>query len=279
MATQATPKTSEKTLTPDDIISMCLEQLKNMGEIGFSTEWEPEDIAAAVTVDDASFSTASRAEIALSMGHQPTVFSVMREGVEAWKREVEIAKLMICNKPLLERTRDVVDQRLLAAGMSPNEFDNVERLGLRVKVGLLYDLENPKPPAPELVRVWLNKTGGKKLEVMYLPVKGTIAKIRAILDDLSLVVDDRGEIVNSGRGPWMYQLVDKAGRTRKGREALHTNADYQNLVTRLRMPRSATPSAVLFQVWLFCGVVLLSLTVSLGIYHLAYFNSQQRAGG
>lgn len=223
-----------------------------MGEIGFSTEWQPEDIAAGVTIDDASFSTASPAETALSMGHQPTVFSVMMEGVEAWKREIEIAKLMRDNMPLLERTRDVVDQRLLAAGMSQSELDSNKRAGIRVKVGFLYNLHNPKPPAPELIRVWLNRQGEKKLEVIYLPLKGTIAKITAILNDLSLIVDDKGEAVNRGSGPWMYQLVDKANRPRKERVSLHTDADYQNLVNRLRMPKSATPSAIFFQVWLFC---------------------------
>ncbi|KAL9122125.1 MAG: hypothetical protein Q9187_001319 [Circinaria calcarea] len=249
MATNDPPKSPGRQLTPDDVISICIDQLMNMGEIGLSTEWQPEDVVAAITIDDAILSSASPGKAALLMGHQPTVLSVLREEVDAWKRERELTKCMLADMPLMQRTMEVVEQRLLAAGMSQSDLDKYEKIGLRVKVRWLYELQNLRLLAPEYVQLRLYKSSseGREVSTIHLPVKGTLAEITAILNNLSLVVDDKGETVNLGSGPWVYQLLDKEGRPKPGRESLRTDADYYNLVKRVRMPGSATPSAAFYQ--------------------------------
>lgn len=256
MATNDPPKSPERPLTPDDVISVCIDQLMSMGEIGLSAEWQPQDIVAAITIDDASLSSASPGKAALLMGHQPTVLSVFREEVDGWKRERALTKRMLADMSLMQRTLEVVEQRLLVAGMSQSVLDNYKKVGVRIKVGWLYGLQNPKLPAPDYVQMQLYRSSLENREVLtiHLPVKGTLAEITAIFDNLSLVVDDKGETVNFGSGPWVYQLLDKKGRLKPGRESLRTDAEYHDLVKRVRMPGSAIPSAAFYQVDL-CFVV------------------------
>ena len=244
-----TPVDTEMTPTPEDVIGLCLEQCREAGMIGFDTDWRPERSAELITIDN-DFDNMPPARQAFH-NQATSMYDEMMELDRRWEREKPITKLLANNLPVVKSARAIVDQRLLAAGMSQKSLSDIRKTTLHGKLRILYGLEHPQKQVTERVNLYLNKDGGKTLQAIRLPKRASLAEITDILHDLSFVVDANGDPVNLNHGKWMYQLMNKANKVLSGRFQLSVDAGYQDMVKQVTMPGSATPSAVLFQVG--CG--------------------------
>ena len=236
-------------LTTDDVISWCLQQAFNLGQIKFSTAWQPDKTIKSMPT------AFNRPESPTTADHESDVQTAMEDGVKIWQREQEMFQLMRANRPLLIETEAVVHERLLAAGMSQETLKRyiAKKVGLRVKVADLYNLEHPEPKAPATVAVKVltpaRERGSEMMKQVYLPLKGSLADTEAVLRDVTATILD-GSPTHLGHGPWLYQLTDKRSRPLAGatRVPLLTDANYQGMLREMTKKETATPSAILVQV-------------------------------
>ncbi|MCJ1480719.1 hypothetical protein MMC06_000874 [Schaereria dolodes] len=246
------PDTPEVKFTPEDVISWYLEELVDSGRIKFSTAWHPERITdlMAFGPDD------STSVEAMSSTDELDLHRATRDLNKVMNRAEHVHKLIRTNRCLSNDTMRLVEERLLAAGMSEATLERLPKgqAGLARKVAALYGLQHPEPNEPTTVEVNLivaasedgEETRNKRL---YLPADGSLADIEAVLQDHSTIMV-KGYPVNFGQGPWLYQLADKLSRALDGttRETLVTDTDYKRMVWKVMGKHSETPIVSLFQV-------------------------------
>ncbi|MCJ1386579.1 hypothetical protein MMC17_009705 [Xylographa soralifera] len=237
--------------TPEDVIGWLQEEAFNSGMIEFSAVFQPEKITELTYLDlESGPADAYR---------QYTVVDGMKAGHAGWEREQLIHKKMKEHGDVVKKAEAIIEQRLLAAGMSEKDLSHLKskRGSARLKVAELYKLQNPPVEGPKRVKVQLLRQTetGTDLRDAYLSVEDCLDDLKPILNSLSATMSSRGEhIPNLGTGPWMYQLVEmgsrRVSRTTAGqypKVPLLADADYRDMIQEITRKGTKTPSATLYQ--------------------------------
>ncbi|MCJ1395517.1 hypothetical protein MMC18_008403 [Xylographa bjoerkii] len=237
--------------TPEDVIGWLQEEAFNSGMIQFSVVYQPDKITSLTYLDLESTSTA--------IYRQDTVVDGMMAGHAEWEHEQWIHKMMKEHGDVVKKAEAIIEERLLAAGMSEKDLNHLKskRGAARVKVAELYKLENPPVEGPKRVKVQLLRQTetGTELRDAHLSVDDCLDDLKPILNSLSATMSSRGELVpNMGTGPWMYQLVEKGSRRVSKTVAgqypkvpLLADVDYRDMIREMIRKGTKTPSATLYQ--------------------------------
>lgn len=234
--------------TPEEIIHLLWEQAFNSAKIGFSSHFDPQEFLSLFSIDDSSDD-----RIGPPAELENTVHTMTQEATNDWIRERRILRLMKDNEPILRQASLLLDKRLLAVGITPEDLESwkVQHQGLRAKAIKLYELEHPqtgyRPPQAHFKLCKQNADRVEKMDV-YLSVKDNWTDTQAALHDLSSTFDCFGQMVkNRGSGQWMYQRL-VGNKPLPGRTVLRDNRDWQDLLRVATNEDNKLPSAIIVQV-------------------------------
>ncbi|MCJ1282302.1 hypothetical protein MMC26_001625 [Xylographa opegraphella] len=237
--------------TPEDVIGWLQEEAFNSGMIGFTAVYQPEKITKLTYLDLEPRPAGTRWQL--------TVINAMKVGHTGWEREQWICKKMKEHSDVVIEAETIIEQRLLAAGMSEQDLSHLKskRGSARLKIAELYKLQNPPVKGPKRVKVQLLRQTetGTELRDAYLSVDDSLDDLKPILNSLSATMSSRGEhIPNMGTGPWLYQLVEigsrRVSRTTTGqypKVQLSADADYREMIREMTRKGTKTPAATLYQ--------------------------------
>ena len=238
-------------LTPKDVIGWCQDQQSSLGQIGFSTVWRPDTINGLVSFET-TFST-SPADLT-PVSSSLDVHTAMEDQLAGWQQREDATRMIRTKtRDILNETKQILPGKLLAAGMSQEEIEELvaKNTGVRDMVVALYNQQHPKsksiPTVMLRVAVADRGAGKDRMQDVHLPIRGSLSDIEAILHDISTTVLD-GNAGNLGHGVWQYQLVDTKKRPQATRVPLLTDSDYNDMMREITKKNSGTPSAILTQV-------------------------------
>ena len=252
MSAHALAETEEK-IGPEEAIKWLEEYAFKAGRIGFSSVFQPDEVAKLANTDISSAKT--------PIYQVPSLNSELEANKVELARYMKVYKYLQRHNDVLKEAEAIMEKRLLAAGMSKEELAKRNKKGFspRAKVIQLYNLENPPPKEPKRIKLHLlkqNETGCETQDI-YLSVKETLDDLKSDLDSLSATMSGRGDhIPNRGKGAWMYQIVEGIPSTDNRlpppevspRKKLLVDADYRDLVKTLTKEERKAKSAMLFQV-------------------------------
>ena len=235
------PSEGPETYTPNDIISMIEEQLLSVGEIGFGFTWKAE---LAISFDP---SLPGLDTLATLDEDVDCLSSAIDEGIATWNRAVEISHIMQDNIHLVDQTVVVVHERLLEAGMSQQDMNELiaDKVGLRDMIAALYQLQHPKPEEPEEIAAWVFAENHMQKLVRF-PVDGTFSDMTTILHDVLTTMPDTHSRVDAP-SQWLYVALNGRGRVKNGtpRLPLLSDLDYREMT---RCKRGRKPSVAIIKV-------------------------------
>ncbi len=236
-------------LTMHDVIQWQLEQAQRLGEMGLSTNFpDPSDIFKPFTIDVSGDELLTEDRGSL----RATMLETHKAIIQVHQRKI----IMDGAGPLLAKTEDYVDKRLLAAGVPKQDFQNKS---LRQKIVQLAELQKPPPKenfAAILVAVpSAAAKGGSHILEVNLPLKASVEEIYELLDEVvEALLSEKGLLYERALGgTWKYQLMDQS-RSRLLLEKslpLKSNLDYDMMLQQVSGVDDAKPPvAVLTQVCL-----------------------------
>lgn len=142
----------------------------------------------------------------------------LEDFIEADSKDFQKAELkmkIIENHPavVMEATR-VVEEKLLEAGMSITDHSKFLRsigIDLRRKVVKLYELVHPRPAQPLMIHIKLCRQSnqGTRLEDVWVRAEDSLVEVVGILYMRSLELNSECQEVQTGFGPWSYDLMVK----------------------------------------------------------------------
>ena len=116
------------------------------------------------------------------------------------------------------------------------------------KVAIWYKYRYPPPKDDRDVEVLLNDGHSGELRTVRLHSTDTIEHVVSVLKLLSEKRNSEGKMVDSGTGPWMYQLMNARKKSVIKRRLLATDRDYRTMVREIKGKNTKTPYAVVVQV-------------------------------
>ena len=234
-----------KPLTMRDVILWQQEQAQRQGELGFTMNFpDPSDIFKPFIIGTSS-------ELELPAEDNATILAAMQEThkaiIQLHQRKIIIGRA----RPLIAKTEQAINQKLLAAGIPKQELANKS---LRQKIVQLVELKEPPPKAnfaAVLVNVASNVKGRSHILEVNLPLKACVAEVYALLDEVVKALLSEKGLSYEGEGVWQYQLIDETQSQMLMNESLplETDLDYESMLQQvLKVSNGKAPVAVLTQV-------------------------------
>ena len=234
-----------KSLTMRDIILWQQEQAHRLGELGFTMNFpDPSDIFRPITTNPLS-------EDELSAEDGTALAATMQETHKAIVQLHQRKIIMDGAGPLLARTEMDVDRKLLAAGALERELQGKS---LRQKIVQLVELREPPPKENfevVLVSVASTITGRSHMLEMNLPLKGPVAEVYMLLDEVVKALLSEKGFAYDGGGAWKYQLLsqDRSQLLLSTSSPLETDLHYNTMLKQVsKVGHKKAPVAVLTQV-------------------------------
>lgn len=236
-----------KPLTMRDVIQWHQEQAQRRGELGFTTNFpDPSDIFRPFTINASS-------EDELPAEDEAALVAAVQETHKAIIQLHQRKIIMDGAGPLLAKTEMSVNQKLLAAGVPERELSNKN---LRQKIVQLVELKQPPPKqnfAAILVSVASTTKGRSHVLEVNLPLKGCVAEIYPLLDEVVKALLSEKGLSYEGGGAWKYQLIDQSRSQLLMEKSLpiKTDLDYNFMLQKMsERSDGKAPVAVLTQVYL-----------------------------
>ena len=240
-------------VSAEDLIELCIELGEEYSDFGFSSYIPESSVIAALqpTVwTPPSPITRTRQENALLFGTGESARAA---------RERAIRSLLEEKKAPYEEAVQLVEQRWEEMPKDPCEDGSTTCVGqetledwkksdLYEKVAIMYRYQHPPPKDPRDVEVLLNDGHSTELRKIRLQSTDSLDKVTGIFRELSMRYNDEGELVESGSGAWMYQLMNARRKSVVGRRKLLSDRDYRMMVKEINGKDTKTPYAVVVQV-------------------------------
>ena len=235
-------------VSAEDLVELCIELGEEYGTLGFTT-YVPESSVTS-SIQPKLFvpaSPLSRARL------EHTILHGLDEADRS-AREKAIRSLAQHKLPPYEEAIELMEQRWETMQNSTSESSVSEETlnewkqgDLYEKVIIWYQHKYPPPKDDRDVEVLLNDGHSGELKTVRLYATDSIEHVLTVFQLLSQTRNDKDELVDSGTGDWMFQLMNARKKSVTSRRKLVTDRDYRNMIREIKGKNTKTPYAVVVQ--------------------------------
>ena len=237
----------------EDLIELCIELGEEYGDFGFTSYIPESSVTAALQptlLIPASPLSRNRLEQTILHGLGEAERSAREKAIHGLVRDKqapyeEAIWLMELRWEVMQKDQG---KDGLIGGNSEESLNEWKEGDLYEKVAIWYRHQYPPPEDPRDVEVLLNDGHSGELKTVRLHSKDSIDKVISVLKLLSQKRNDEDKLMDSGSGPWMYQLMNARKKSVIKRRKLETDRDYRTMIIAIKGKNTKTPYAVVVQV-------------------------------